>query len=896
MSESEVKTIYLKDYVEPAFDIEQLELTFQLYEAGASVFSVQNIKRKNAQDQSDLVLNGEDLELRELKLDGEVLSADQYAQNDTSLTVFNLPESFTLSCETWIKPQENKRLEGLYKSSSMFCTQCEAEGFRRITYYLDRPDVMTLFKTRIEADKQLYPVLLSNGNLVESGDLADGRHFVTWEDPFAKPCYLFALVAGDLHCHEDEFVTCSGRTVDLKIFVDAKNADKCEYALDCLKRSMKWDEDVYGREYDLDIFMIVAVDDFNMGAMENKGLNIFNSSCVLAKPDAATDSTYQRIEAIVAHEYFHNWSGNRVTCRDWFQLSLKEGFTVFRDSAFSADMNSHVVKRIEDVNILRTAQFAEDAGPMSHPIRPASYMEISNFYTLTVYEKGAEVVRMLHTLLGEAQFRAGSDLYFDRHDGQAVTTEDFVAAMEAVSGRDLSQFKLWYDQGGTPLVEVSSVYDKDTKQYQLTFTQSCPATPGQDTKEPVLIPIAVGLLDAQGDDLPLSPAEGESSFIFELIESQEVLIFEGIEEEPVPSLLRGFSAPVKLSYQYTDEQLLFLMKHDSDGFNRWDAGQTLSVRILQTLILDFQKGIALTLPTSYISAFQAILQDPLLDKAMVCKLLMLPAESYLVQLSDVADMDGIHHVREFVRTQISNQLGDELRAVYQQNLTQGNLDLSYAGMSQRSLKNTALSLLSAGALSLSAEAGDVMSGTMSGEDAGKVFFELAEKQFAEADNMTDSFAALSALVNSGNQTMANQALTDFHQRWHDDAQVMEQWFSVQAASASYTDLSNLKLLMKSPDFDLSNPNKVRSVIGVFCGQNLMQFHQSSGEGYVFLADNIIKLDDLNPQIASRLMTPLTRWKKFDVKRQALMRAQLERIHDKVNLSKDVREVVVKSLS
>jgi len=895
MSESEVKTTYLKDYVEPAFNIEQLELTFQLYETGASVFSVQKIKRKNAQDQSDLVLNGEELELRELKLDGEVLSADQYAKNDTSLTIFNLPESFTLSCETWIKPQENKRLEGLYKSSSMFCTQCEAEGFRRITYYLDRPDVMTLFKTRIEADKHLYPTLLSNGNLIESGDLAEGRHFVTWEDPFAKPCYLFALVAGDLHCHEDEFVTCSGRQVDLKIFVDAKNADKCEYALDCLKRSMKWDEDVYGREYDLDIFMIVAVDDFNMGAMENKGLNIFNSSCVLAKPDAATDSTYQRIEAIVAHEYFHNWSGNRVTCRDWFQLSLKEGFTVFRDSAFSADMNSHVVKRIEDVNILRTAQFAEDAGPMSHPIRPASYMEISNFYTLTVYEKGAEVVRMLHTLLGEAQFRAGSDLYFDRHDGQAVTTEDFVAAMEDVSGRDLSQFKLWYDQGGTPQVDVSSFYDKETKLYQLTFTQACPATPGQDTKEPLLIPITVGLLDKQGNDLPLLPAGGESSFIFELIESQEVLTFENVEEEPVPSLLRGFSAPVKLSYQYTDEQLLFLMKHDSDGFNRWDAGQTLSIRILQALILDFQKGVALTLPESYIGAFQALLQDASLDKAMVCKLLMLPAESYLVQLSDVADIDGIHLVREFVRKEISNQLGDELRAVYQQNLAQGDLDLSYDGMSQRDLKNAALSLLSAGG-ALNDAAGREMSGLMSGEDAAKVFFELAEKQFSEADNMTDSFAALSALVNSGNQALANNALSDFHQRWHDDAQVMEQWFSVQAASASYTNLSSLKQLMETPDFDLSNPNKVRSVIGAFCGQNLIQFHQSSGEGYVFLADNIIKLDDLNPQIASRLMTPLTRWKKFDVKRQGLMRAQIERIHGKENLSKDVREVVEKSLT
>jgi len=899
MSDSEAKTIYLKDYAVPAFDIEKLELTFQLYEEGATVISVQNIKRRAGSTLTTLVLDGEELELKSIKVDGRTLQGDEYSVSDVSLSLFELPEAFTLELETWIKPQENKRLEGLYKSSSMFCTQCEAEGFRRITYYLDRPDVMTVFKTRIEADKSAYPVLLSNGNPVESGELSENRHFVTWEDPFPKPCYLFALVAGDLHLQEDLFVTCSGRKVELQIFVDAKNADKCDFALDCLKRAMKWDEDVYGREYDLDIFMIVAVDDFNMGAMENKGLNIFNSSCVLAKPDAATDSAYQRIEAIVAHEYFHNWSGNRVTCRDWFQLSLKEGFTVFRDSAFSADMNSAIVKRIEDVNVLRTAQFAEDAGPMSHPIRPSSYMEISNFYTLTVYEKGAEVVRMLHTLLGEAQFRAGSDLYFDRHDGQAVTTEDFVSAMEDVSGRDLSQFKLWYDLGGTPHVDVRSSYDAQTKRYELMFSQSCPPTPGQDQKEPFLIPISVGLLDQQGSDLPLSPADNETQLIFELIESQESLVFENVEEEPIPSLLRGFSAPVKLNYDYTDEQLLFLMRHDSDGFNRWDAGQTLSVRIMQSLIVSYQEGRSLALPGSYISAFRSILEDESLDKAMVCKMLMLPAESYLVQLSEVADIEAIHHVRNFVRAEISNELGDILRNIYRQNATQsdklatgtveGELDLSYDGMSQRELKNAALSMLSAGLSSGKA------SGSMSVEDASDAFFNLAESQFAQANNMTDSFAALSAIVNSGSDTKARTTISDFYARWSEDAQVVEMWLSVQAASSSFTCLSDLEKLMESPAFDFTNPNKVRSVIGTFCAQNLVQFHRASGDGYTFLADNIIKLDDLNPQIASRLLTPLIRWKKFDSNRRVLMLDQLKRIHAKEGLSKDVREVVEKSL-
>jgi aminopeptidase N len=878
MSESSVQTIYLKDYQAPAFELEKVTLTFRLFEDGATVLSVLNFKRRADASVDDLYLHGEDLTLRSLKLNQQLLSSGDYQVDHEGLTIKSVPDEFMLECETWIKPQENKRLEGLYKSSSMFCTQCEAEGFRRITYYPDRPDVMSVFQTRIEADKATYPILLSNGNPVDSGDLPEGRHFVTWEDPFPKPCYLFALVAGDLYCQEDVFVTCTGRKIDLRIFVDYKNSDKCDYAIDSLQRSMKWDEDVYGREYDLDIFMIVAVDDFNMGAMENKGLNIFNSSCVLAKTDTATDTAYQRIEAIVAHEYFHNWSGNRVTCRDWFQLSLKEGFTVFRDSEFSADMSSRVVKRIDDVNFLRTAQFAEDAGPMSHPVRPSSYMEISNFYTLTVYEKGAELVRMFHTLLGETKFRAGSDLYFNRHDGQAVTTEDFVAAMSEVSGRDFTQFQAWYDQGGTPKVSVTSLYDAESKEYRLTFTQSCPASAGDNVSfaEKALyhIPITIGLIDEKGQDLPLAIAGGQTSWVFELLEETETIVFEGVENEPTPSLLRNFSAPVKLSYDYSSEQLLFLLAHDSDGFNRWEAGQTLSLRVLQELIRKYQNKEPLLLSEQFIAVFRSILRNKNLDKAMVCKLLMLPAESYLIELSDEADIDAIHHVREFVRAALSEALRSELESVYHENVSL-SASLEFAAMSQRALKNAVLSLLAA-----SPNAQAIL---------------LAKQQFSSAVNMTDSHAALSVLVNSGDVLAAKEAIAAFYDKWRDDAQVLEQWFSVQSGSSSLTNLNGLSALVALPDFDITNPNKVRAVIGVFCQQNLVNFHDISGAAYEFLADYVIKLDDLNPQIASRLMMPLTKWRKFNASRQELMIAQLKRIHEKNNLSKDTREILEKSM-
>ncbi|HEY5717707.1 MAG TPA: aminopeptidase N, partial [Motiliproteus sp.] len=684
MSKNNPRTIYLKDYRVPPFLIERTALHFELGEKATLVKSRLSMRRNPASEEqtAPLALHGDgSLELRRLVVDGRDLAASEYELGEQGLVIpgaFTAP--FELECVTLIKPQENTSLEGLYKSNGMFCTQCEAEGFRKITYYLDRPDVMSIFTTTVVADQVEYPVLLSNGNPVAQGE-QDGRHWVTWEDPFAKPAYLFALVAGKLAVVEDSFTTCSGREIALRLFVEPQNLDKCEHAIRSLQKAMRWDEQVYGREYDLDIFMIVAVDHFNMGAMENKGLNIFNSSCVLAKPETTTDSSFERIEGIVAHEYFHNWSGNRVTCRDWFQLSLKEGFTVFRDAEFTADMGSRTVKRIDDVALLRTQQFAEDAGPMAHPIRPASFIEISNFYTLTVYEKGAEVVRMLHTLLGAETFREGSDLYFARFDGQAVTTDDFVACMAEVSGLDLTQFKHWYSQAGTPRVEVEDHYDADSGRYTLTLSQSCPPTPECSDKQPFVIPVALGLLDEAGNDLPLGP--GQTTQVLRLEQAQQTFVFEQIPCRPVPSLLRGFSAPVILRYPYSRDQLMFLMAHDSDGFNRWDAGQQLAVQIIQGLISDYQVGRELLLDERLEQAYRLVLADDELDEAMVAKMLTLPSEAYLAQLADEIDVDAIHAVRNFVRRTLAERLAEPLQATYQRNRSQGPFALNAAAVAQR---------------------------------------------------------------------------------------------------------------------------------------------------------------------------------------------------------------------
>ncbi len=878
MRTSQPKTIYLSEYQVPNYLVDHVDLRFELFEEGARVHSTLAVRRNPEATGSDepLELNGDSLTLESVHLSGRELVSGEFEDRGDLLVIAGVPDTFELQVVTWIEPQNNTRLEGLYKSSGMFCTQCEAEGFRCITYFPDRPDVMARFRTRIEADRQAYPVLLSNGNDVERGDLEDGRHFVTWEDPFPKPCYLFALVAGDLVEKKDHFTTMSGRDIDLRIYVEPRNAEKCGHAMDSLKRSMRWDEEVYGREYDLDIFMIVAVDDFNMGAMENKGLNIFNSSCVLARPESETDAAFQRVEAIVAHEYFHNWSGNRVTCRDWFQLSLKEGFTVFRDSQFSADMGSETVKRIEDVSLLRTAQFAEDGGPMAHPVRPASYMEISNFYTLTIYEKGAEVVRMIHTLLGPELFRKGSDLYFQRHDGQAVTTDDFVIAMEDASGRDLTQFRLWYSQAGTPVLTVEDDYDEAEQTYRITIRQCIPDTPGQTNKKPQHIPFALGLLDPSGNDLPLKLAAGEADApatrILELTEREHTFELRGMTSRPVPSLLRHFSAPVKVEYPWSRDQLMFLMSHDSDGFNRWDAGQRLAVDVIQELTGHAEGQVDERL----INACRTLLNDEQADQALVAKMLQLPTEAYLIELSEQADVQVIHHARERVLKALASALRKELLACYHRHQPAATYQVTPADVAARSLRNMALAWL--------LHIGD------------KEARDLALMQLSDAANMTDQSGALRALVNSPFGADRKQALDGFYQQWHTDPQVVEQWFSIQAASQVAADLEEIKALLEHPAFDWKNPNKIRSVIGAFAGQNLAHFHEQDGSGYQFLGQVICRLDDSNPQIAARLTAPLTRWRTFGPVYSDGMRKALEAIRDKQGLSRDVYEIVHKSLA
>lgn len=869
------QVIYLKDYQVPAWLVEQTELHFALGENETLVSTTLVMKRNPECTQQNpvLELHGHNsLELKSIELNGEALL--NYQRDNELLLIEHAPDAVELKTVVRIEPQNNTALEGLYKSDGMFCTQCEAEGFRRITFYPDRPDVMSVFRTTVEADKAAYPVLLSNGNPVERGDLDDGRHFVTWEDPFKKPAYLFALVAGDLAHIEDTFTTQSGRDVRLQIFAESKDLNKLQYAMTSLQKSMRWDEEVYGREYDLDIYMIVAVDFFNMGAMENKGLNIFNTSCVLAHPETTTDTGFQRVEAVVAHEYFHNWSGNRVTCRDWFQLSLKEGFTVFRDAEFSADMNSRTVKRVEDAVLLRTAQFAEDAGPMAHPIRPASFIEISNFYTLTVYEKGCEVVRMIHTLLGPELFRKGSDLYFERHDGQAVTTDDFVKAMEDASGRDLTLFRNWYSQAGTPVLDITDSFDPATGTYRLNVSQSCPATPESEHKQPFHIPLAIGLLDGEGQDQVL--ADGQTTQVLDLTDYEQTFTFEGLKEKPTPSLLRGFSAPVKLNYPWTQDQLTLLIANDSDGFNRWDAAQTLATGLIEALIEDLQAGRPLVLDASLIDAYRAVLDDVALDPAMVAKTLTLPGEAYLAERAAVVDVHAIHTVREFVRKRLAVELAEQWRRIYETLKSDKPYSPDASEIARRSLKNLAMQYMMA----------------TGSEEA----LALAEQQFADADNMTDQQAALACVVHSPFQDAAQQVLKQFYQQWRNESLVVNQWLTVQASNPQPGTLALVESLLEHEAFDIRNPNRVRALLGGFCGQNPVNFHAEDGRGYQFLAAQIIRLNELNPQIAARLITPLTRWRKYDVARQLQMKQALQEILDSGELSKDVFEVVSKSLA
>jgi aminopeptidase N len=885
MRDAQATTIYLKDYRVPDFLIDSTDLHFEIFDSHTLVHSTLAMRRNPEAETVDapLVLDGCELELESLAIDDATLSEADYQIAGESLTVDKVGERFTLRCTTRIYPQNNTSLEGLYKSSSMYCTQCEAEGFRKITYYLDRPDVMSVYSVTLDADSKRCPVLLSNGNLVSTDTLDNGRHRAVWGDPHKKPAYLFALVAGDLERVSDEFVTTSGRRVDLHIYVEEKDLDKCDHAMQSLKNAMRWDEEVYGREYDLDIFNIVAVDDFNMGAMENKSLNIFNTSCVLASPATTTDVGFQRVEGVVAHEYFHNWSGNRVTCRDWFQLSLKEGFTVFRDAEFSADMGSPVVKRVEDVGLLRTAQFAEDAGPMAHPVRPDSYMEISNFYTVTIYEKGAEVVRMIHTLLGPELFRKGSDLYFERFDGQAVTCEDFVKAMEDASGMDLGQFRLWYSQAGTPQVKASGSYDAERSTYTLTLQQSCPKTPGQTAKEPFHIPVAVGLLgDAGALRLKLAGEEVDPDTadnthkVLHLKQAEQHFVFEDVPEPPVPSLLRGFSAPVKLTFDYSRDELLFLMQQDDDGFNRWEASQQLGVLALKDMVSAHQQNQVCALDERLITAGRNLLRDSSLDPAMVALMLSLPSEAYLAEILQPVDVLAIHAARMQARLELAHALRDDLIEVYRSlSKRQGDYEPSAQQIAQRSLKNLCLQYL-----------------MLLEEDH---YLQVCMEQLDSADNMTDRLAALVALVNSSFESKKALALQQFYQNWQHEPLVINQWFQIQATSYRPGTLKRVEELLNHPAFEIRNPNKVRAVIGAFCGQNAVNFHQLDGGGYRFLAERVIELNRINPQIAARLLGPLSKWRKYLPEQQALMKAELERIAAEPELSRDVFEVVSKSL-
>ncbi|WP_141441286.1 aminopeptidase N [Vreelandella titanicae] len=875
---SDPQPVYLSDYQPPAYRVTHTELTFDLDPAATRVKARLLIERHPEADaKAPLVLNGEHLKLISLAIDATPLDVAAYELDDEVLRIAQVPERFVLESEVEIAPQENTALEGLYQSNGMYCTQCEAEGFRRITFYPDRPDVMATFKVTVIGDQQQEPILLANGNPIERGELKGGRHFVTWEDPHPKPCYLFALVAGNLDSVEDHFTTMSGRDVTLQIWVEKENLDKTEHAMASLKRAMEWDEQAYGREYDLDLFMIVAVNDFNMGAMENKGLNIFNSAAVLTHPQTATDAAFQNVEGIVAHEYFHNWSGNRVTCRDWFQLSLKEGFTVFRDQCFSADTNSAPVKRIQDVSFFRTAQFAEDAGPTAHPIRPDHFIEITNFYTLTIYEKGAEVVRMLRNLVGEESFRRGSDLYFERFDGQAVTIEDFVGCMAEASGEDFSQFMRWYSQAGTPDIDAHGEYDYVQGEYHLTLRQRTPATPGQPDKLPLHIPVRMGLVGTKsGQDLTLT-LNGEKlgkDAVIHLRDDEQTFVFTDVAEAPVPSLLREFSAPVKLHYPYSREDLAFLLTHDSDGFNRWDAGQRLALLALDDLIAAHRNGVEKVMDSRVVDAFRALLGGPMSDKAVLAEMLTLPSEAYIAEQQPIVDVDAIHAAREFVRQSLAVALRDEFLAIYEANVTEEAYAPTPEQIAQRSLKNVALSYL----MSIEDEQG----------------LALCESQFAADHNMTDVRQALTLLVHSDRDDLASPALKAFGEKWAHDPLVMDQWFTVQVSRPQPDVLERVKYLMQHPAFSLKNPNRVRALVGAFA-QNRVNFHRLDGQGYQLLADVVIELNRLNPEIAARLITPLTRWQRFDETRQALMRSELERIKQQP-LSSNVYEVVEKALA
>ena len=868
------QTIYRKDYTAPGYLVDTVELGFDLDPQRTIVASRLTMRRNPDSPVREIELYGEHLTLVALRMNGKLLGKRAYRIDGNLLRIAGAPDHVVLEIETLTAPVKNTTLNGLYVSNGNFFTQCEAEGFRNISYFPDRPDVMARFTVMLRADKALYPVLLSNGNLVDAGDLPDGRHYAKWEDPFKKPSYLFALVAARLVCQEEQFRLADGRDALLQVWVEDGNLDKTDYAMQSLKNSIRWDEHRYGLELDLDRFMIVAVGDFNMGAMENKGLNIFNTKFVLANPRVATDIDYAGIEAVVGHEYFHNWTGNRVTCRDWFQLSLKEGLTVFRDQEFSADMigtdSGRAVTRIDQVRTLRQAQFPEDAGPMAHPVRPDSFVEINNFYTVTVYEKGAEVVRMYQTLLGVDGFRKGMDLYFERHDGQAVECDDFRAAMADANARDLDLFERWYSQAGTPVVHAETRYDAAAQTYDITLTQRCPATPGQAAKLPFHIPVAVGLLAANGADMALHGAAA----LLELTEASQVFRFTGVSERPTPSLLRGFSAPVILEYDYSDAELLHLFSHDSDPVNRWEAGQRLAMARLIALTGAHANGATLSLDDTFIGAMRKILTDDALDPAFREQALLLPSESMIADQLPVVDPHAIHGARQFVRATIGAALRSELLAQYHANQTPGEYSPDATSAGRRALKNLALSYLAAA------------------PDAAAIA--LAQAQFDRAGNMTDRVAALVALIHANADTAAD-ALERFYEEFDNEALVVDKWFSIQAAAPN-ADVATVRALMLHPAFTLKNPNRARSLVFAFCGANPVQFHALDGSGYAYWAEQVLALDALNPQVASRLARTLDRWRRYAPALQARMKAALQQVAGAVKLSNDVREVVGKALA
>jgi len=873
------QTIYLRDYCPPAYRVSSVELNIDLAGGETLVDARMEMARTPAVAESEpLVLYGRELVLERLLLNGQELPVEAYRIDEEQLVIDQLPAAFVLEVTTRIAPEQNTSLEGLYRSSGNYCTQCEAQGFRKITYYPDRPDVMALFRTRIVADKGECPVLLSNGNLLEQGDLDDGRHYAVWEDPFPKPSYLFALVAGDLVCIEDYYTTASGREVLLQIYVEKRNRDYCDHAMVSLQKSMRWDEETYGLEYDLDRYMIVAVDDFNMGAMENKGLNVFNSKYVLAHPETATDDDFMGVESVIGHEYFHNWTGNRVTCRDWFQLSLKEGLTVFRDQEFSSDLNSRAVKRIDDVRILRQSQFPEDAGPMAHPVRPASYVEINNFYTVTIYNKGAEVIRMLQTLLGRDTFIKGVQLYLKRHDGQAVTTDDFMQALADVSGRDLSQFQRWYEQAGTPRVKIVQEYDAAGQTLTLHLTQSCPVTPGQAQKQPFHIPVAIGLLDPQGRELPLTlagePVPGGCQRVLELTAEQQSFTFVDIDQPSVLSALRGFSAPVWLETDDDAQTLAFRLAHDSDAFNRWEAGQVLAGQELRRMLTDWAHGADVRLSAPFVDAWTKALADRDADPSLLSQMLTLPGELYLAEQMDEIDPAAIRAVRNRARKELAQQNRELLLERYRQARSDQPYVLDSHQIGQRSLTGFCLHSL----MLLNDPEID----------------EICLQQYRTADNMTDRLAAFAALV-GGDYQDRDTVLDDFYQRWRAHPLVIDKWFSLQALAHRESVLHEVCELMRHPAFTLENPNRVRSLLGAFAAGNLAGFHSIAGGGYRLLADQILLLDAKNPQIAARLASPFLRWRRMEPQRRQLMKEQLERMQAE-KLSRDLYEIVSKSLA